>query len=140
MCHVLCVTCHMSYVTCHLSYFTYHLSPVTCHLSPVTCNFFFYIYIFFFFTFLYIYIFSFKQIGKTGGPSRWRVCYQWGLPRLVFYQVQSTNCILWHIWVLIIKKKFSFYIHNHCLFTFILRVIIFVFANISLNKHICVDI
>ena len=22
-------------------------------------------------------------IGKSGGASRWRVCYQWGLPRLV---------------------------------------------------------
>ena len=25
-----------------------------------------------------------KQIGKSGGASRWMVCYQRGLPRLVF--------------------------------------------------------
>ena len=24
-----------------------------------------------------------KNIGQSGGASRWRVCYQWGLPYLV---------------------------------------------------------
>ena len=29
-------------------------------------------------------------IGQSGGASRWRVCYQWGLPRLVFtYDLES---------------------------------------------------
>ena len=30
-----------------------------------------------------IYFLSLKQIGQSGGASRWRVCYQRGLPRLV---------------------------------------------------------
>ena len=25
-----------------------------------------------------------KKVGQSGGASRWRVCYQRGLPRLVF--------------------------------------------------------
>ena len=49
----------MSHVPCHMS-------PITCHVSNVKCPI-----IFFFF---------FEQSGET---SRWRVCYQWGQPRLV---------------------------------------------------------
>ena len=49
--------CHMSHVTCHMS-------RTTCHMSLITC-----MYIFFW--------------GQSGEASRWRVCYQWGLPRLV---------------------------------------------------------
>ena len=65
-----CVMCHVSPVTCHVS-------PVTCHLSNVKQKkfkdkkkimTFFYL----------------KKIRKIGGASRWRVCYQRGLPRLVF--------------------------------------------------------
>ena len=41
---------------------TSHVSHVMCHMSHVTCNIFF---------------------GQKGGASQWRVCYQWGLPRLV---------------------------------------------------------
>ena len=48
----------MSRVTCHVS-------GVTCHVSGVTCI-------------LYILFFE-----KKGEASRWRVCYQRGLPRLV---------------------------------------------------------
>ena len=44
-----------------------HVSRVRCHVSHVTYNFF-----------------IFKKIGLGGGASWWRVCYQWGLPRLVF--------------------------------------------------------
>ena len=40
------------------------LSPPTCYMSRVTCN------IFFFFL--------------SGEAYRWRVCYQRGLPRLVY--------------------------------------------------------
>ena len=54
-----CVTCHVSHVRCHVS-------GVRCHVSCVTC-----IIIIFF--------------GKSGGASRWRVCYQRGPPRLVLY-------------------------------------------------------
>ena len=76
------VTCRVSRVTCHVSRVTCHLSHVTCHLSPVL----------FYFKFL-IYFFSlknkftkniyFKKIRQNGGASRWMVCYQRGLPRLV---------------------------------------------------------
>ena len=51
---------------------TCHMSCVTCHVSRVTCqNFFLH--------FLYV-----KENGLSGGASRWRVCYQRGLPRLVY--------------------------------------------------------
>ena len=26
-----------------------------------------------------------QEIGQSGGASRWRVCYQWGLPCLVLF-------------------------------------------------------
>ena len=51
-------TCHMSHVTCHVS-------CVTCHISCVTCFFCFF-------------------FGQSGEAKRERVCYQRGLPRLVF--------------------------------------------------------
>ena len=71
--------CHMSRVTCHVSRVTCHVTCVTCHVSPVTCKkkieekieekkFKKY---------------HAKKIGQSGGASRWRVCYQRGLPRLV---------------------------------------------------------
>ena len=54
MCHV---SRHMSRVTCHMS-------RVTCHMSHITIFFFFF--------------------GQRGEAYWWRVCYQRGLPRLVF--------------------------------------------------------
>ena len=93
--HVTCVMCHMSPVMCHLSHehvfflshviVTCNMSSVTCHLSRVTCHIkvFFYNYFFFFF-FIRIFLASLKKIRQSGGAGRWRVCYQWGLPRLVF--------------------------------------------------------
>ena len=63
-----CVTCHVSHVTCHMSRVTCHMSGVTCHMSHVRCHmpchFFF--------------------LGQSGEAYWWRVCYQWGLSRLVF--------------------------------------------------------
>ena len=50
-------TCHVSCVTCHVSH-------VTCHMSRV--------------------MFFSSFFGQSGEAYRWRVCYQWGLPRLVF--------------------------------------------------------
>ena len=76
MCHVSCVMCHVSHVTCHMSPVTCHKSPVACHMSEK--NFFFH-----FFILKKIYICPSEQIGQSGGSSRWRVCYQWGLPYLV---------------------------------------------------------
>ena len=73
MCHVSCVMCHVSCVMCHVSCVTCHLSHVTCHLSHVK-----------------IFFFLSKKIQQSGGASRWRVCYQQGLPRLVYLQ-----CGIW---------------------------------------------
>ena len=76
-CHVSRVTCHMSRVTCHMSRVTCHVSPVTCHMSHVKKKFlplnFFFFYV--------------NKIGQSGGASRGRVCYQRGLPRLVFKEL-----------------------------------------------------
>ena len=47
-------------------------SPVMCNVLPVTCQ---NIYIF--------QIYILKKFGQSFGASRWRVCYQRGLPRLV---------------------------------------------------------
>ena len=52
-----------------------HVSYVRCQLSGVRCNFF---YIYFFFL-------------QNGGACRGRVCYQRGLPRLVFYDNDNDN-------------------------------------------------
>ena len=57
-------TCYVSHVMCHVSCVTCHVSRVTCHMS-----------LFFFFFFFF---------GQSGEAYRWRVCYQRGLPRLVF--------------------------------------------------------
>ena len=76
--NVSCVTCHMSLVTCHLS-------PVTCQKKMT-------IFIWKKKIKKYIYILSSKLFFfKWGGASRWRVCYQRGLPRLVY------KCIHRHI-------------------------------------------
>ena len=63
--------CPVSGVTCHLSRVTCHVSHVTCHMSHVKKN----IYIYFFLN------------GKSGEASRSRVCYQRGLPRLVWIAI-----------------------------------------------------
>ena len=54
----------------------HHVSRVTCHVSPVTCNF---------------YLFKKIYNWQHGGDSHWRVCYQRGLPRLVFKQLSSKS-------------------------------------------------
>ena len=63
-CQISCVTCQKSHVTCHISH-------VTCHVSHVACNMYFF-------------------CLQIGGSNRWRVCYQWSLPRLV-----SIGLTLW---------------------------------------------
>ena len=37
--------------------------------------------------FSFFFFFFLKKIGQSGGASRWRVCYQRGLPRLVSYKM-----------------------------------------------------
>ena len=54
MCHLSCIMWHVLHVTCHVSRVTFHMSHVT-----------------FFF-------------GQSGETYRWWVCYQRGLPRLVY--------------------------------------------------------
>ena len=53
-----CVMCHVSHITCHMS-------PVTCHL--------------YFFYFFYL-----KFFLQSVAASRWRVCYQQGIPHLFY--------------------------------------------------------
>ena len=65
--------------TCHVSSVTCHMSRVTCHVSRVTCHI--------------ILIFFFLQIGKA---SRWRVCLQRGLPRLVFKLVDMKSAPIYN--------------------------------------------
>ena len=50
--------------TCYLLYVMSHMSCVTCHMSHVTIFY-----------------------GQSGETIQWRVCYQWGQPRLVFVVV-----------------------------------------------------
>ena len=83
ICHVSCVMCHMSCVTCHVSHVSCHMSRVTCHVSGVTCN---YYYLFFL---------------QSGEASRWRICYQWGLPHLVLVQFRYVGCPKTHLVVTI---------------------------------------
>ena len=53
------------------------VSPVTCQVSNVTCNFY---YKYFLFCLLF---------GLIGGFSRWRICYQLGLPLSSFNPNQN---------------------------------------------------
>ena len=78
---------YVSGVRCHVSRVMCHVSPVMCHMSPVTCHFF------------CIRKISFTKIGQSGGASRWRVCYQRGLPRLVLLDMsQWGNRVAWRPW------------------------------------------
>ena len=87
-CHVSCVTCQVSHVTPNsktvrarklkflenvhlLSPVTCHVSCAMCHILRVTCHM----------SHDYFFIIFFGQSGKA---RWWRVCYQRGLPRLVF--------------------------------------------------------
>ena len=74
---------YVSYVMCHVSHVRCHMSPVPCHMSPVTRQIFF----------LIKEKNILNKIGQRGGVSRWRVCYQRGLPRLVFRRIQISKCI-----------------------------------------------
>ena len=62
-------------VMCHVSGVTFHVSRVTCHVSNAN------------FIFLFIIFF----LGQLGEAYRWRVCYQRGLPRLVFFSSLNKN-------------------------------------------------
>ena len=66
-----CVTCHVSHVTCHMSRATCHVAHVMCHMSSVTCHIYFF--------------------WQSGEAYRWRVCFQRGLPRLVFKNIGNSK-------------------------------------------------
>ena len=57
-----------------------HMSRVKCHMSHLTCHNFLFLFLFFF--------------GQSGEAYRWRVCYQRGVPCLVFC-IGASICIGW---------------------------------------------
>ena len=84
------------------SHVTCRMSRVTCHMSHVICL-------------LFLLLF-----GQSGEAYRWRVCYQRGLPRLVFFLFRigfksffSSICLFnlrHHLFLLYIPlHKFSYY-------------------------------
>ena len=71
---------------CHVSHVTCHVSRVTCQMSGV---------FFFFYIFYYIYINLFyKKNLQSDGASWWRVCYQRGLPRLVYLHPKEDDIFI----------------------------------------------
>ena len=60
---------HMLGVKCQVSGVMFYMSSVTCQVSHVS---------------IYLCIYF---LGQSGGASRLRVCYQWGLPRLVCWDL-----------------------------------------------------
>ena len=42
-------------------------------------------------------VFVKKKNGQSGGASRWRVCYQRGLPRLVFKLLLGWSLVFWDL-------------------------------------------
>ena len=77
MCHMWCVTCDVSHVMCQVSRVRCHVSCVRCHVSGVMCK---------------VSSVTFLFFLQSGGASWRRVCYQGGLPRLVYI----TPRILFH--------------------------------------------
>ena len=65
MCCMSCVRCQVSGIRCQVSGVRCQASCVTWHID------------------IYKYIYTFFLLLSIGGTSRWRVCYQWGLPRVV---------------------------------------------------------
>ena len=65
--------CTVSQVRCHISPVTCHVSHLRCHMSHMFSSFF---------------------LLESGGVSWWRVCYQWGLPRLVFRLFLIKNSLI----------------------------------------------
>ena len=51
-------------------------------------------------------------IGQSGEASRWRVCYQRGLPRLVFININIFSNCLWYCWICVLLLMTD----DYCLF------------------------
>ena len=58
---------------CHMSHVRNHVSHVTSHVSHI----------------IYLFILQQKEIGRSGGATWVRVCYQWGVPRLANQDLPS---------------------------------------------------
>ena len=96
ICHVSHVICHVSRVMCHLSRVTYHMSlffTIKKKINKIKKLHFFVIH---------------KKIEQSGGASWWRVCYQRGLPRLVFIQLEEC-CYQWVIILSDLHKRRFFH-------------------------------
>ena len=87
----------LSCVMCRMSCVRYHMSSVGCQVSQVTSK-------------------KEKKEEKKEqgvGASRWRICYQWGLPRLVFLLI-SISMILYNCVDGISSDSFSSVSGNIC--------------------------
>ena len=95
----------MSHVMCHVSCVTCHMSHVMCHMS-----------------FFFFFIFSSFFFGTKWWSYRRRVCYQRGLPRLVFDQTELFTMVLLYVWVKFEVKwiNFTTNIWVSCFFGFLL--------------------
>ena len=58
-----------------------HVSHVTCHVLGGTCH-------------IFSYFASSVSVGQNGEASRWKVCYQRGLPRQVFSERGGTPVLI----------------------------------------------
>ena len=89
------IMCHMSGVTCHVSGVTRQVSCVRCNMSGV------------------MRISSSSSFLQNGGASRWKVCYQWGLPSFFFFKSGYNNfyypfffCfVIWFCWENSVKLR-----------------------------------
>ena len=106
----------VSHVRCHVSCVRCHVSRVRCHMSGVTCHSFF---------------FFFGQIVEA---SRWRVCYQRGLPCLVpmtsdIHRVGPSTLL--HIWP---RTFLTIFISQVCLINVICQPFSLKKANIGVKR------
>ena len=78
MYHVSCVICHVSPVTCHVSHIQILLNLFTQKKKKLKK----------------LKKYTLEEIGQNGGASRWRVCYQRGLPRLTYCNTTALDRII----------------------------------------------
>ena len=86
-------------VTCQVSGVMCHMSGVTCQVSGVMCKIFFL---------------------QSGWASRWRVCYQRGLPRIVFFGMASRrwfNFVVIMRWLLVDRDLYKAFRQSVSVFT-----------------------
>ena len=69
--------CHVSRVMCQVSPVIFHMSHVKKNLKNKEIK---------------IKLYPSEKIGQSDRASQWRVCYQRGLPRLVFFSQNHYSC------------------------------------------------